>query len=104
MGRIVTSERPVTALAVGLLFASGAAILGDAPGLELSEGVSTDRADVLQGGLFLCGIEFGEQSVWGGIRLGTGVQGVAKLFQFGEGQSQGNHKFGQRYDLPITFF
>jgi len=100
----VTSERLITALAVGFLFASGAAILGDATGLELGEGGSADRTGALQGGVSLSFIEFGEQNVWNGIRLGPDAQGVAKLFQFGEGQSQGNHELGRRYDLPITFF
>jgi len=101
---MVTSECPVTPLAIGFLFASGAAILGDAPAPELGEGGSADGTAALQDGFPLGFIEFGEQSALGGIRLGPSTQDVAKVFQFGEGQSQGNHELGQRYDLPVTFF
>ena len=50
---IELSARPVTPLAIGFLFASGAAILGNAPGLELVEGGLADRTGALQGGFSL---------------------------------------------------
>lgn len=58
-GRVVSASL-VTALAVGFLFASGAAILSAATGLELGEDRFADRAGALHGGLVLCVIEFGQ--------------------------------------------
>ena len=97
----MTSERPVTPLAVGFLFAGGAAILGIATSLELGEGCLADRAGALQGGLLLCVIEFGQQKVVVGIRLVR--QELTELFQFGKGQAQGNHGPGACYDWLVTF-
>ena len=81
----MTSECLNTALAVGFLFASGAAILGDATALELGEGGSTEGTAALQGGFPLGFIQLVQQ---GRLRkTGLDMQGVTKLFQFGEGQS-----------------
>ena len=58
-GRVVSASL-VTALAVGFLFASGAAILSGASELELGEGLFADRTDAQNGGLMECVIEFGQ--------------------------------------------
>ena len=92
----MTSERPVTPLAVGFLFAGGAAILGIATSLELGEGCLADRAGALQGGLMLCVIEFGQQKVV--ISIHSACQELTELFQFGKGQTQSNHGSGVCYD------
>ena len=93
---------PVAALAVGFLFAGAAAILGVATRLELGEGFLADRTGALQGGLRSCMIEFGQQKFVLGIHLVR--QELTELFQFRKGQVQGDHEFGQCYDLPVTFF
>lgn len=101
-GWIDLSARLVTALAVGFLFASGAAILGVATSLELGEGFLADRTGTLQGSLRSCIIEFGQQKIVLGVHLVR--QELTELIQFGKGQAQGNHDSGRRYDLPVTIF
>jgi hypothetical protein len=91
----------ITALAVGFLFAGGAAILGDATGFELDESHLADGADALLSGLRLCIIEFGQQKIVLGIPLVC--QEHTELLQFGKGQVQGNHGAGLCYDWLVTF-
>ena len=99
--RIVTSERLLAALAVGFLFAGGAAIPGAASPFELGEDAAADGADALTDGLLLGCIQFGQQG--GGVRL-LCAQEMAQQYGFGKGKAQGDHKHRACYDWLVTLF
>lgn len=96
---------PVPALSVGFLLAGGAAIVGAASDLELSEGLVADGANTLAEGLVVCGGEFVKELLVlgsaGGSRRGL-VKGLADKGDFGEGQMQWDHGSKKCYKPFVT--